>query len=425
MSGAPLTTDTPAAAANVTSPSVVDEARGWARLAADVAEGVLARTVHHVHRAVAGRVFGLLGPVATPVRFAHDAIAEGVHSTIRISMRGLGALGATVAAELARKHDRPWHDRSPVGSRLAAIAHGLVGDLAELAPALDLPLTLREQGRTVPVESVALASSFPEANERIAVFVHGLVEDELVWDVGADHPDRTCLPTTFATHGYTPVRVRYGSGAPIGRNGAALDELLDGLLASWPRPVSELVLVGHSMGGLLARSACAHAAERGHTWTDALTHVAYLGAPHLGAPLEQLVHRASTRFGGIPELAPFIDILERRSPGIRDLRHGTLDEQVEDLLDAIEPGIDAPWLEGVDHHLVVGRLHRDERHPVNRILGDLLVTASSAQGRGRDRRIDGDRVHVLTVAANHFGLCWHPAVADHLVRHVTGADVAA
>jgi pimeloyl-ACP methyl ester carboxylesterase len=403
----------------------VEEARSWAHLAAEVTEGVLARTVHHVHRAVSARVFGLLGPVAAPVRLVHDAIAEGVHTTIRVSVRGLGAVGAVAAAELARGHDRPWHDRSPVGSRLAAVAHGLVGDLATVAPALDLPLTVREGGQTVALDRDTLATTFPEATGRLAVFVHGLVEDETIWDTGVDQPDRRCLPATFADHGFTPVRVRYGSGAPIGRNGAALDETLEALLDAWPQPVTELVLVGHSMGGLLARSACAHAARRGHTWRAPLTHVAYLGSPHLGAPLEQVVHRAASRFGRVPELAPFIEILERRSPGIRDLRHGTLTEQVEDLLEAVGPTEDDPWLEGVDHHLVVGRLHRDERHPVNRILGDLLVTASSARGQGRERRIEGERVHVLTVAANHFGLCWHPEVAEHLVRHLTGTTAAA
>jgi hypothetical protein len=179
------------------------------------------------------------------------------------------------------------------------------------------------------------------------------------------------------------------------------------------------------MGGLVARSACAHASERGHSWTGPLEHIAYLGSPHFGSPLEQVVHRASERFGSVPEVRPFIDILERRSLGVRDLRHGTLTGQVDELLEAIEPMEDDPWLEGVDHHLVVGRLHRNERHPVNRMLGDLLVTASSATGRGSDRRIDGDRVHILSVAANHFGMCWHPEVADHLVRHLTGeADAA-
>jgi hypothetical protein len=413
------------APAQTTTHSPADEARGWANLAAEVTESVLARTVHGIHRAVSGRVFGLLGPVATPIRLAHDVITDGVHAAVRVSVRGLGRVGAVAAAELARKHDRPWHDRSATGSRLAAVAHGLVGDLAEIAPPLDLPLTLREDGRDVSLDAGALREAFPGALDRVAVFVHGLVEDERVWDVGEDRPDRTGLPATFAAHGYTSVRVRYGSGRPIPRNGAAFDELLQALVEGWPQPVSELVIVGHSMGGLVARSACAYATERGHTWTAPLRHVAYLGAPHLGAPLEQVVHQAAARFGRIPELAPLIAILERRSAGIRDLRHGTINERAEELLGAIAPIPDDPWFEGVDHHLVVGRLHRDERHLLNRVLGDLLVTASSATGRGRERRIDGERVHVVSVPVHHFGLCWHPEVADHLVRHLTAAPTAA
>jgi pimeloyl-ACP methyl ester carboxylesterase len=218
------------------------------------------------------------------------------------------------------------------------------------------------------------------------------------------------------------VRVRYSTGDRIATSGAALADLLEELTVRWPTEVEQLVLVGHSMGGLVARSACARAAREELRWLAPLDHVAYLGSPHLGAPLEQVVHRATDRFRRVPELAPFLDILERRSPGIRDLRHGTITDDEVDLLDAIEDVADDPWLDGVDHHLVVGRLARSERHPVNRVFGDLLVTADSATGRSRRRRIEGDNVHVLTVAAHHFGLCWHPDVADHLVAHLTGDD---
>lgn len=257
------------------------------------------------------------------------------------------------------------------------------------------------------------------------MFLHGLVEDEAIWGPAEDRPERVCLPAALADEGITPVRVRYGTGTAIGRNGAALAELLEELLAAWPVAVSQLVLVGHSMGGLVARSACAQATGRGHAWTQPLDHVVYLGSPHLGAPLEQVVHRSTRRLGRIPEIAPFVDILERRSVGIRDLRHGSLTEQAEDLADAVEPGPDEPWLEDVDHHLIVGRLAPGRWNPVNRVLGDLLVTASSATGRGRRRRIEGERVHVLAVPANHFGMCWHPAVAEHLLRHVHRTAAAA
>jgi pimeloyl-ACP methyl ester carboxylesterase len=388
-----------------------------------VADRVVARPIHHVHRALADRVFRLLGPVGAPVRVVHDAISEGAHVAVRGSLRGVGVLAGVVASHRARGNEHLWHERSPIGSRLAAIAHGLVGDLAELAPALDLPLVVRQDGATIPVRRTNLAAAFPDATDRIAVFVHGLAEDDRIWDPSPSRPERISLPAALAAEGLTPVRIRYGSGAPIGRNGVALADLLQDLLDEWPQPVRQMVLVGHSMGGLIARSACAHANGRGHTWPAPLEHVAYLGAPHLGAPLERAVHRITMRLAPVAVAAPFVDILESRPVGVRDLRHGTLTEQVEELVDVVEPAVDEPWMEGVEHHLVVGRLAGHERHPVNRLFGDLLVTPPSALGRSRSqqRRIEGDAVHVLSVPTNHFGLCWHRDIADHLVSHLRGA----
>lgn len=394
------------------------EAFGWARLASEVTDGLVTRPAHHLHRAVADRVFRAVGPASVPSRLVHDTIAEGVYATVRGSLRGMGVAAGVLAAHRARAHSQPWHERSRAGSRLAAVAHGLVGDLAAVAPALDLPLVIRQAGQTVAPRPADLAVAFPEAGQRVAVFLHGLAEDDTIWGPSSKHPERVCLPQVFATVGLTPVRVRYGTGTAVGRNGAALAELLEQLVAAWPVDITQLVLVGHSMGGLVARSACTHAAQRGHGWTDRLDHIAYLGVPHFGAPLEQLVDRTVRLLGRIPEAAPFTDILDRRPPGVRDLLHGTLSEQIDELADVVEPVADDPWLEGVDHHLIVGRLARSERHPLNRVVGDLLVTAPSATGRARRRRIEGERVHVVPVVANHFGLCWHPRVADHLLDHL-------
>jgi pimeloyl-ACP methyl ester carboxylesterase len=45
----------------------------------------------------------------------------------------------------------------------------------------------------------------------------------------------------------------------IADNGNELVGLLDELVAGWPVPVTEIVLIGHSMGGLVARSAALQA----------------------------------------------------------------------------------------------------------------------------------------------------------------------
>ena len=60
------------------------------------------------------------------------------------------------------------------------------------------------------------------------------------------------------------------------------------------------MLVGHSMGGLVTRSACYYG-EQQHRWTEAVRHVVCLGSPHLGTHLEKGVHIASWALARLPE----------------------------------------------------------------------------------------------------------------------------
>ena len=62
---------------------------------------------------------------------------------------------------------------------------------------------------------------------------------------------------------------------------------MEQLVEHWPVAVEDLSIVGHSMGGLVARSACCHAAQAEHRWTTSLKRLVFLGTPHLGAPLER------------------------------------------------------------------------------------------------------------------------------------------
>ena len=167
----------------------------------------------------------------------------------------------------------------------------------------------------------ALAAAFPAAMPRLVVFVHGLIETEHVWRLGGRRELRRA-PGAGAR--LTPLYVRYNSGRHISRNGRSLAGLLE---ESSPRgrcEVEQIALVGHSMGGLVARSAGCQAAERGQAWVGRVRHVVSLGSPHLGAPLAQGVHYAAHALHAVPETRPFARFLRRRSDGIRDLRQGSL-----------------------------------------------------------------------------------------------------
>lgn len=404
-----------------------DEVRGWARLSAAVADEVLVGTVHAMHRAITDGGFRWVGPVGRPVKTVHDASVDGAYAVVRAGLRGAGELGALVAGR--RGADAAVDRPSSAALKARAIAHGVVDeDLLAVAPELDLDVSLRHDGRRVPVEADALRRAYPDASSSIAVFVHGLVDTEEVWSPRADE-DAVALPDVAAELGLTPVLVRYGTGRAIARNGADLAVLLDDLVAAWPVPVSELVVVGHSMGGLVARAACVAADAEGHAWTSVLTSVTYLASPHLGSWLEKVANVGSWVLRRVsPRSAPIGALLDRRSRGIKDLRFGAIVEGAWDgaAIDDLLTGVTAhlPWLDGVTHHVVVGRLHRVDRHPLNLVLGDGLVRAGSAAGRGWRGHIDGAEVAVVPVAAGHTRLLRHPDVAVAL-RGVLARDPVA
>ena len=92
-------------------------------------------------------------------------------------------------------------------------------------------------------------------------------------------------------------------------------------------PVEEIALVGHSMGGLVVRSACHYGAEQQHGWPDTIRHVVCLGSPHLGADLEKGVNAASWVLARLPETRAVSSFLNARSSGTKDLRYGALLEE--------------------------------------------------------------------------------------------------
>jgi pimeloyl-ACP methyl ester carboxylesterase len=311
---------------------------------------------------------------------------------------------------------------------IAAIT-GLRGDaLEEEGSPLAQPMAVRVAGEPVGLEPDALAEAFPNATPRIVVFLHGLMETEFSWG-GHRRAAGTArgLRKTGETYGtrlerelgYTPVTVRYNSGLRISRNGSCLSELMEELVAGWPVEVERVALVGHSMGGLVARSACHRGVEDGAGWVSRVRQSVSLGTPHLGAPLEQAVHVLSAGLARLPETRPVANLLRRRSGGIRDLRQGSLvDDDWRDCdPDALRAAAcaEVPLLEGAAHCFVSATLTRSDRHPLGRLLGDTLVLKPSATGRGRARRIPFEEELGMHVGgANHFALLNHPAVYEKL-----------
>ncbi|WP_109524747.1 MULTISPECIES: PGAP1-like alpha/beta domain-containing protein [Nocardia] len=394
-----------------THPQRKAEVRALARLAGDELGGAV-DGIGAVHRAISDRVFAAVrlgvGPAAQPVKLVHDAITDGVYRAVSAAAVAAGAVAEHTA-------DVPGvaPSRTVYGSGLLAALQGLIGDtLADQRPILAGPMTFRRAGAPIAAEQVAAGLTRPSGH--IVVFLHGLVETEHAWHLGGGPSYAERLDTDM---GCSALQIRYNSGLRIHDNAAQLSELMQRLVDHWPVPVERISLVGHSMGGLIVRGACFEATEAGRTWVRAVRKVVCLGSPHLGAPLEQVVHHGSSLLGLLPETRPFGRLLRRRSAGIRDLRRGSVLEDAE--------AADIPLLEGVDHYFVTASITRSPRNPLGRVLGDGLVLTPSGAGRNRSRRIGFEESNGLHLpGANHFTLLNHEAVYAAL-RDWLGASEAA
>jgi pimeloyl-ACP methyl ester carboxylesterase len=363
------------------------------RAAGDAADRLATTPAQTMHAAIAERVFGYLGPFGLPARAIHDGVSTAVYAGVRTSV----AVGARAAATAARLNgsDPEAISRSKRGSQAIAIANGLIGhELALEDDPLAIQLGLWQDGEPVPPTRDGLDEFLPDATGSLVVFVHGLFETERSWTLGNDAPYSGLLREQA---GWTPLHVRYNTGLPVVENGRKLAWLLEEVAANWPVELERIALVGHSMGGMVVRSAGQTAAADNAAWRRHLTHVACLGTPHQGAPLEQVVHRAAELLSKLPETTAFANILENRSSGIRDLRRG------------IDAG---PLLDDVHHLFVTATLTADPKHPVGLVLGDLLVRSDSAAGPADCEIRTDDVVHLTSL--NHFNLLNHASVFIHL-----------
>jgi pimeloyl-ACP methyl ester carboxylesterase len=394
------------------------EARALLRLAFDELGGA-AGGVGDVHRAISDRVFAAVklgvGPAALPVKVAHDAIAGGVYRAVSLGARGVGKVAGSVG-DLRLEGDAPLSETRR-GTLLLGIIQGLTGDVLDAdRSVLAVPMAVRVDGRAVRIDTDSLRTAFPHAGGRLVVFLHGLMENENAWRLGGRPSYGERLAKDL---GCTPIEVRYNTGRRISDNGQELSALLGDLVAAWPLEVEQIALVGHSMGALVARSGCFSASESHAPWVRLVRHVVCLGAPHLGAPLEQVVHYGSAILNAVPETRPFARLLRRRSGGIRDLFGGSLvdeDWRGRDIDELSRAACrEVPLLDGVMHCFVSAAVTRNPGHPVGRLVGDGLVLVPSASGRNRSRRIgftDDNGVHLPS--ANHFTLLNHDTVYESI-----------
>src|SRR3954447_18601396 len=395
-----------------------DEARELIRLAFDEVAGPF-DGLHSIHGSIAERAFRRTGPGGAPAHWMHDRVAGAVYGGLKGSVRGAGC--AAGGALVRRPHlAGRVASTTPRGAALVAAINGLIGDTLERHQSpLHEPRSLRVHGEPIGGSRDDLSAAYPDAGPRLAIFLHGLMETEFSWAWGQRETGESYGTLLERELGFTPLYVRYNSGRRISENGRSLADLVEQVVANWPVPVAEIALIGHSMGGLIARSGAYQADGDRLVWPTLVKKTVSLGTPHMGAPLEQVVHYASAGLAALPETRPLSRFLRRRSGGIRDLRQGSLvDEDWRDRdQDALraEACAEVPLLSGVTHCFVTATITRSPRHPLRRLIGDYLVLQPSGSGRSRTRRLAFEEEYGHHVGgAHHFALLNHPAVYDKL-----------
>jgi pimeloyl-ACP methyl ester carboxylesterase len=352
--------------------------RGISRLAIEATAG-LTDLVEAMHHNIA-RAPGILGtPPAGPTRGITGLVYRSIRGVTRLVGSGIDVVLGQLAPLLGERSTLPGHEAAQ------AALNGVLGDyLATSGNPLAIPMGLRRDGQPLNLDSQALAAAFPPPTGKLVVLVHGLCMNDRQWH-RQGHNHGAALARDL---GYTPVFLRYNSGRHISTNGRALADLLETVVKQWPVPLAELAIIGHSMGGLVSRSACHYGRLSGHAWPRHLKKLVFLGTPHHGAPLERGGHWVDILLGLSPYTAPLARLGKIRSAGITDLRHGNLLDEDWAGRDRFERGGDrrrpVPLPEGVRCYALAATLAKEGGGLGDRLLGDGLVSVNSALGRHPD-----------------------------------------
>jgi hypothetical protein len=371
--------------------------RGLAKLATQATVGAT-KIAEGVTQSVWNTVGAPSGKLANQTRGITGLVYKSIQGVTKLLGQGAESL-LTSLQPLLDKIDLDSNAPQESAPREAVLAalNGVMGDrLVESDNPLATPMTLRFMNETLNWEAMpdrALLTG------KVLIVVHGLCMNDLQWTVQNSEADGETANHTI-NHaetlaeklGYTPVYVRYNTGLHTSQNGQTLSNQLELLSALWPKPLEDISVLVHSMGGLVTRSAVHVAQHSQRQWVNKLKNIVFLGTPHHGAPLEKAGNWVDALLGATPYSAPFKKLAELRSAGITDLRFGyvldsdwhgqdrfkTKTKQDQDRHEHL------PLPESVACFTVAATLAAKRGLLADRLIGDGLVPLNSALGVHRD-----------------------------------------
>ena len=352
--------------------------QGLIRLFADATIGIT-DLVEAMHKRVVHPPF----LPSTPIQHLITNLAGITYKNIRWSTRFIGngadkALGqfASALGEIEALDER---------EAIRSVLNGVIGDYLEKNEnPLKINMQFRHQAKAISLDKESLEKAYPTINGKILLMVHGSCKNDISW-TRKEHNHGTALAKELHK---TPIYLHYNSGRHISTNGQNFNELLEKLVLHWPVPIEELIIIGHSMGGLVSRSALHYGQQQQKSWTKHLKKMIFLGTPHHGAPLEKAGNYLDVVLEAVPYAKPFARLGKIRSAGVTDLRYGNLlDEDWQDndrfkMQGDQRQNISLP--EQIECYSIAGIARKSADSASSQLLGDNMVSVKSALGQHKD-----------------------------------------
>lgn len=247
-----------------------------------------------------------------------NGLTRRVYDTFRFTMQRLGSNLTETGVHLYRKNlqqsrSKPLPD---VLKLLVNVINGMMGDhLVTRNNPLAVPMMLYDRyGQPHNAE----------ISGRVIILCHGLCLSYLSW-----HPceeDSLGEAIALAEPKATILYLDYNTGRRISQNGKCLASLLQKLNDKNPN-ITQIDLVGYSMGGLVSRSALYYAEQQGLDWVNRVSNLITIGTPHHGALLERISHHVLDIIGKVPFAGSLSKLGNIRSAGVIDLRHGSIRDE--------------------------------------------------------------------------------------------------
>lgn len=397
-----------------TPPSQADVLEGLAQLVSTRLNAVMSEVIQTIQREVLLSVFGMSEQRSQ--KFQKTATFQKLYKFTFHSLQQYGyhfvAPGLRkIIAQFPNLHDKAL---TPSLHFLVGALNGILGDyLLEQQNPLALPMVLYDHYGEVQQGDLS---------GRVVIFVHGLCRNHLDWTT---HQFGGFGEKLLAQRDHnTMLYLNYNTGRRISANGRSLANTLDDLIQRHPK-ITSIDLIGHSMGGLVSRSALFYGKQNLQHWIHLVENLVCLGSPHHGAVLERFGFHLQEKLGRFPIVKIVGHLVNIRSNGILDLRYGSVRDDDWEHNQARIGQVDdnrkpAPLPTHINAYFVAGSIEFEKKQNLTRkIIGDYLVSIKSALGEHPNPRFQlklPESHKAVFYGLNHFQLQYHPSVAEQLVK---------